>query len=46
MIYVNRMVDAGATVIFWVADYFSMLNGKMGGDLGISLFVFCDKIIQ
>ena len=33
MIYVNKMVDAGCTVIFWVADYFSMLNGKMGGDL-------------
>ena len=29
MIYVNKMVDAGCTVVFWIADYFAMLNGKM-----------------
>lgn len=30
---VNKMVDAGCIFIFWVADYFAMLNGKFGGDL-------------
>lgn len=32
-INVNKMVDAGAIFIFWVADYFAMLNGKFDGDL-------------
>lgn len=27
------MVDAGGIFIFWVADYFAMLNGKFEGDL-------------
>ena len=30
---VNKMVDAGCIFIFWVADYFAMLNGKFDGDL-------------
>jgi tyrosyl-tRNA synthetase len=30
---VNKMVDAGCVFIFWVADYFAMLNGKFDGDL-------------
>ncbi|GAM24761.1 hypothetical protein SAMD00019534_079360 [Acytostelium subglobosum LB1] len=32
-INVNRMTQAGCTFIFWVADWFAMLNNKMGGDL-------------
>ncbi|EGG13588.1 tyrosine-tRNA ligase [Cavenderia fasciculata] len=32
-INVNRMTKAGCTFIFWVADWFAMLNNKMGGDL-------------
>jgi tyrosyl-tRNA synthetase len=32
-INVNKMVDAGGIFIFWVADYFAMLNGKFDGDL-------------
>lgn len=30
---VNKMVDAGCIFIFWIADYFAMLNGKFNGDL-------------
>lgn len=30
---VNRMTKAGCTFIFWVADWFALLNNKMGGDL-------------
>ena len=30
---VNRLVDAGCIFIFWVADWFGLLNNKMGGDL-------------
>lgn len=30
---VNRLVDAGCIFIFWVADWFGLLNDKMGGDL-------------
>jgi tyrosyl-tRNA synthetase len=30
---VNRLVDAGCIFIFWVADWFALLNNKMGGDL-------------
>ncbi len=32
-INVNRMTRAGAVFLFWVADWFAMLNHKMGGDL-------------
>jgi len=32
-INVNKLVDAGCIFIFWVADWFAMLNNKMGGDL-------------
>ncbi|EFA81595.1 tyrosine-tRNA ligase [Heterostelium album PN500] len=32
-INVNRMTKAGCTFVFWVADWFAMLNNKMGGDL-------------
>lgn len=32
-IYVNRLTRAGCNFIFWVADWFAMLNEKMGGDL-------------
>lgn len=32
-INVNRLVNAGCIFIFWVADWFAMLNNKMGGDL-------------
>ena len=30
---VNKMVDAGCIFIFWIGDYFAMLNGKFDGDL-------------
>lgn len=33
MINVNRMTKAGCNFIFWVADWFALLNNKMGGDL-------------
>lgn len=32
-IYVNRLTKAGCHFIFWVADWFAMLNDKLGGDL-------------
>ena len=32
-INVNKLVDAGVIFIFWIADWFAMLNNKMGGDL-------------
>eukprot|EP01133_Synstelium_polycarpum_P017526 gene17526-20915_t len=32
-INVNRMTKAGCTFVFWVADWFAMLNNKMNGDL-------------
>lgn len=32
-INVNKLVDSGCIFIFWVADWFAMLNNKMGGDL-------------
>lgn len=32
-INVNKCTKAGCTFIFWVADWFAMLNNKMGGDL-------------
>lgn len=30
---VNKLIDAGCIFIFWVADWFAMLNEKMWGDL-------------
>lgn len=30
---VNKLTSAGAVFRFWVADWFAMLNSKMGGDL-------------
>ncbi|TMW56804.1 hypothetical protein Poli38472_006814 [Pythium oligandrum] len=30
---VNKLTSAGANFRFWVADWFAMLNSKMGGDL-------------
>lgn len=30
---VNRLTSAGCVFVFWVADWFAMLNNKMGGDL-------------
>ena len=30
---VNRITKAGGVFIFWVADWFALLNNKMGGDL-------------
>lgn len=30
---VNKLTSAGAVFRFWVADWFAMLNNKMGGDL-------------
>jgi len=32
-ILVNRLTKSGGTMIFWIADWFAMLNHKMGGDL-------------
>lgn len=32
-INVNKLVDSGCIFIFWVADWFAMLNQKMDGDL-------------
>lgn len=33
VINVNKLTDAGCIFRFWVADWFAMLNNKMGGDL-------------
>jgi tyrosyl-tRNA synthetase len=30
-INVNKLVDAGCIFVFWVADWFALLNNKMGG---------------
>lgn len=30
---VNKLIDAGCIFVFWVADWFAMLNDKMFGDL-------------
>ena len=30
---VNRCLAAGGTFVFWVADWFALMNDKMGGDL-------------
>jgi tyrosyl-tRNA synthetase len=32
-INVNRLTDAGCVFVFWIADWFGLLNNKMGGDL-------------
>lgn len=32
-INVNKLVDAGCIFVFWVADWFAMLNNKYGGDI-------------
>jgi tyrosyl-tRNA synthetase len=32
-INVNKCTAAGGTFIFWVADWFALMNDKMGGDL-------------
>lgn len=32
-INVNKCTEAGGTFIFWVADWFALMNDKMGGDL-------------
>mmetsp|Transcript_49945 Transcript_49945/g.128883 ORF Transcript_49945/g.128883 Transcript_49945/m.128883 type:complete len:742 (+) Transcript_49945:103-2328(+) len=32
-INVNKCTKAGGTFIFWVADWFALMNDKMGGDL-------------
>ena len=29
----NKLVDAGCIFVFWVADWFALLNNKLGGDL-------------
>lgn len=33
VINVNKLTKAGCVFKFWVADWFAMLNNKMGGDL-------------
>lgn len=33
VINVNRLIDAGCIFVFWVADWFAMLNEKMMGDI-------------
>ena len=30
---VNKCTQAGGTFVFWVADWFALMNDKMGGDL-------------
>ena len=30
---VNRLTEAGCVFVFWVADWFALMNNKMGGDL-------------
>lgn len=32
-INVNKLAKAGGIFIFWVADWFALLNNKMDGDL-------------
>jgi tyrosyl-tRNA synthetase len=32
-INVNKLTDSGCIFLFWVADWFALLNNKMGGDL-------------
>lgn len=33
VINVNKLIDSGCIFVFWVADWFAMLNNKMMGDL-------------
>ena len=33
MLLVNKLTKAGCKFIFWVADWFAMMNNKLGGDL-------------
>ena len=30
---VNRLTQAGVKFVFYVADYFALMNNKMGGDI-------------
>ena len=30
---VNRLTQAGVKFVFWVADYFALMNLKLGGDI-------------
>ena len=30
---VNKLIKAGCIFVFWVADWFALMNNKMGGDL-------------
>lgn len=32
-INVNKITSAGGIFVFWIADWFALLNNKMGGDL-------------
>lgn len=32
-LHVNKLTSAGCFFKFWVADWFAMMNNKMGGDL-------------
>ena len=32
-INVNKMTKAGGIFIFWVADWFAVMNNKMNGDM-------------
>ncbi|KNH06577.1 tyrosyl-tRNA synthetase [Perkinsela sp. CCAP 1560/4] len=32
-INVNRCADAGGNFVFWIADWFALMNDKMGGEL-------------
>eukprot|EP00915_Cephaloidophora_sp_WS-2016_P001082 GHVH01001494.1.p1 GENE.GHVH01001494.1~~GHVH01001494.1.p1 ORF type:complete len:380 (-),score=65.58 GHVH01001494.1:37-1176(-) len=32
-INVNKLTDSGCVFVFWVADWFAMMNNKMGGDM-------------
>ena len=32
-INVNKITSSGGIFVFWVADWFALLNNKMGGDL-------------
>lgn len=32
-INVNKLTEAGCIFIFWIADWFGLLNEKMGGDI-------------
>ncbi len=30
---VNKLTKAGCKFVFWVADWFALMNNKMGGDI-------------